>query len=321
MGKKIADERALRAAVEANPELKAKVGGAWERLSASRAVARTFYPRYIALGGGGMNFGSETFAIAKNLTRMAAEQSVPDSKRLREYRDSARSTLEIGLFSPAPIDRGMEIDALSSALMRMAEVLGSEDPTVLAAFDGKSPRARAEELIAGTKLFDVAERKRLAQGGAAAIAASTDPLIQLVRTLDPEARALRKKWEDEVDSVERECYAQIAEARFAIDGDKTYPDATFTLRLSFGQVLPYQENGVTVDEPDPGEGRAQHARTARGRAPASARPRDRRGAGQGPHRIGGRRSPLARAIVASSSSAGSGRSGGTWRASSSTGAS
>ncbi|MEO6709887.1 MAG: S46 family peptidase, partial [Planctomycetota bacterium] len=155
-------------------------------------------------------------------------------------------TLEIGLFSPAPIERHMEVDALASSLSRMAEVLGGEDPSVLAALSGKSPQARAEELIAGTKLFDVAERKRLAEGGAAAIAASTDPLIRLARDLDPEARSMRKKWEDEVDSVERECYAQIADARFAIDGDKTYPDATFTLRLSFGQVLPYTENGAEV---------------------------------------------------------------------------
>ncbi len=246
MGEKIAAEKTLRAAVDANPELKAKAGSAWDRLAASRTVARSMYARYMALGGGGLNLGSKTLGYAKDLTRLAAEQSVPDSKRLREYRDSARKTLEIGLFSPAPLDRGMEIDALWSGLSRLAETLGGEDPTVLVALGGKAARARAEELINGTKLFDVAERKRLAEGGAAAIAASTDPLIRLVRELDPEARALRKKWEDEVDSVERECYAQIADARFAVDGDKTYPDATFTLRLSFGQVLSYKENGAEV---------------------------------------------------------------------------
>ncbi|MBK8179476.1 MAG: S46 family peptidase [Planctomycetes bacterium] len=246
MGAKIAAERDLRAAVEADPALKAKAAGAWERLSASRTTAKSIYPRFLALGGSGMNMGSRTFAIAKDLVRLAAERDVADGKRLREYRDSARKTLEIGLYSPAPVDRGMEIDALASALSRMAEALGGEDPTVLVSLGGKSPRARAEELVLGTQLIDVAVRKRLAEGGAAAIAASTDPLIRLVRDLDPEARALRKRWEDEVDSVERECYAQIADARFAVLGDKTYPDATFTLRLSFGQVLGYDENGARV---------------------------------------------------------------------------
>ena len=244
---KIAAEKKLRSAVADNPEWQAKWGGAWDRISATKAVARTIYPRFIALGGSGMNLGSELFAIAKDLTRGATEQAKEDGKRLREYRDSARKTLEIGLFSPSPIDAGMEIDALASALTRMAEVLGGEDPTVLVALGGRSPQARATELVRGTKLADVAERKRLANGGAAAIEASTDPMIRFVRDLDPQARALRKKWEDEVESIERESYAQIAEARFAVDGDKTYPDATFTLRLSFGQVLPYEEQGAKVD--------------------------------------------------------------------------
>lgn len=246
VGAKIAAEKRLRAAVEADPKLRASAGDAWDRIAASRQVARQIYPRMTAMGGTGMNMGSELFAIAKDLTRMAQESTLPDGKRLREYRDSARKTLEIGLYSPAPIDAGMEVDALCSALTRMAEVLGGEDPTVLVALSGKSPRARAEELVAGTRLFDVAERRRIAEGGAAAIEASKDPLIRMVRDLDPQARALRKRWEDEVESVERECYQRIADARFAIDGESTYPDATFTLRLSFGQVLPYPEAGAVV---------------------------------------------------------------------------
>jgi hypothetical protein len=246
MGGKISAERTLRAAVAANPEWQAQWGGAWDRISATREAARTIYPRYIALGGSGMNLGSEMFAVAKNLSRMAQEQQKPDGQRLREYRDSARKTLEIGLYSPAPIDPGMEIDALASALSRMAEVMGGEDPIVLVALAGRSPQQRAEQLVLGSKLADVAERKRLAAGGLAAIEASTDPLIRLALDLDPQARALRKQWEDEVDSVEREAYAQLAEARFAVDGDKTYPDATFTLRLSFGQVLPYEDKGEQV---------------------------------------------------------------------------
>jgi hypothetical protein len=193
MNAKIADEKRVRAAVEANAELKAKAGGAWDRMTKSRDVARSMYTRYATLGGSGMNLGCDLFAKAKDLVRLAAEADKPNGERLREYRDSARDTLELQLYSPAPIYQALELDRMASALSRMAEYLGGEDPIVQKALAGKSPRARAEELVLTCKLADVAERKRIAAGGKAAIEASTDPMIKLARELDPDARALHKR--------------------------------------------------------------------------------------------------------------------------------
>jgi hypothetical protein len=117
---------------------------------------------------------------------------------------------------------------------------------VRTAFAGKGPRARAEELVRDSVLKEVAARRALYEGGAPAIEASRDPLIALARTLEPEARALRTLLEDEVDSVLREGYDKIAAARFAIEGEKVYPDATFTLRLSYGQVKGYEQDGRRI---------------------------------------------------------------------------
>jgi hypothetical protein len=114
------------------------------------------------------------------------------------------------------------------------------------ALAGLPPRLRAEQLILGTKLSDVAVRRALYAGGKEAVDAAKDPLIELARLFDAENRALRKRFEDQVDAVEKEAYAKIAAAQFAVLGDKVYPDATFTLRITFGQVKGYQENGIEV---------------------------------------------------------------------------
>jgi hypothetical protein len=111
---------------------------------------------------------------------------------------------------------------------------------------GKDPAGRAAELIDGTRLADVKERKALVAGGADAIAGSTDPMIVLARTLDPEARMLRKKYEDEVTGVERVSYAKIAQAVFATEGANAYPDGTGTLRLAYGTVARYKEDARTI---------------------------------------------------------------------------
>jgi hypothetical protein len=128
----------------------------------------------------------------------------------------------------------------------MVSELGAQHPFVVKVLAGKTPDARAAELIDNTKLGDVAVRKALVSGGTAAVEASTDPMIVLARATDPEARAVRKKSEDEVTSVERVAYAKIAQAVFATEGANAYPDATGTLRLSYGTVASYQENGKTI---------------------------------------------------------------------------
>ena len=128
----------------------------------------------------------------------------------------------------------------------MRDKLGAADPTVQRALNGKTPADAAKAYIDGTKLDDPAVRKQLYQGGAAAIAASTDPLIVLMRDIDPRARDLRKQWDDKVDAVLRTNSARIAKARFALQGTNSYPDATFTLRLSYGTVKSYQEQGTHI---------------------------------------------------------------------------
>ncbi len=246
MGAKRDAEKALRAAVEKNPEWKASWGDAWGKLEAAEKVAAELYPRYVAVGSTGMTIGSNLFGYAATIVRLTAEKEKPSGERLREFRESNLETVMMGLESPAPIYPAYEIERLEAGLSYMAETLGGDDPLVLKALDGKSPAARAAELVTGSKLSDIAARKALVEGGKTAVEGSKDPLIALARLIDPTARQLRKRWEDEVSSVEREAYAQIAAAQFALQGENVYPDATFTLRLSYGPVRGYKEAGKDV---------------------------------------------------------------------------
>jgi hypothetical protein len=245
MEKKRAAEAKLRAAVAANPEWQAQWGGAWDAIARAEATFGTFYARYVSPGVGRSYMGT-LYGIARDLLRLAEEKPKESSKRLREYRDSNLPSLELGLLSPAPIYAALEIDWLASALQLATELLGGADPLVVKALDGLPPRLRAESLILGSKLADVNERKRLYEGGKGAVDACKDPLLSLARLFDAENRALRKRYEDEVEAVERESYAKIAAAQFAVLGDELYPDATFTLRISFGTVQGYTENGQAV---------------------------------------------------------------------------
>jgi hypothetical protein len=191
-------------------------------------------------------FNVDLMIFARNLVRAAEETSKPNGARLREYRDSALPSLEQELFSTAPIYKNFETATLALALTQMREALGPEDPAVKASLNGKPPEEAAKALIGDTKLDDVAVRKRLYAGGKAAVDASTDPLIVLMRNVDPEARAVRKRFDDEVDAVVRRDGATIARARFAQTGFTQPPDATFTLRLSYGTVKGYEENGKKI---------------------------------------------------------------------------
>ncbi|MBL8859338.1 MAG: S46 family peptidase [Planctomycetes bacterium] len=246
LARKVAAETKLRAAVDANPEWKAKWGDGWSQIANAKKLHGEMLVRFAAMGGSGLSLGGQLITKARDLVRNADEALKPNADRLREYRETARSSFELGLFSPAPIHPEFEIENLTAGLQNMGELLGCEDPVYLKALDGKSPRARAEELVLGTKLIDVAERKRLYEGGKAAIDASRDPMILFIKSLDAESRASRKRYEDEVDAQEREGYAKVAAANFEVNGEDQYPDATFTLRLSYGQVKGYVENGKDI---------------------------------------------------------------------------
>ena len=217
----------------------------WQEISNATKTNREIYDplTYIERMRG---FNVELGLYARTLVRAAEEKAKPNGARLREYRDSALPSLEQELFSTAPIYKSLETATLSLALTQMREALGPEDPAVKASLNGKSPEEAAKALIGGTKLDDVAVRKQLYAGGKAAVDASTDPLIVLMRDIDPEARAVRKRFDDEVDAVVRRDGATIARARFAQTGFTQPPDATFTLRLSYGTVKGYEENGKKI---------------------------------------------------------------------------
>jgi hypothetical protein len=138
----------------------------------------------------------------------------------------------------------LEQALLADALQESLEKLGAGDPFIRAALQGRPPKDAAAALIGGTKLADPAVRKELIHGGAAVIASSTDPLIVLGRALEPLARATRDRMEREVVGVETAAHEQIGRARFAVHGTSLYPDATFTLRLSYGTVSGYPMNGT-----------------------------------------------------------------------------
>lgn len=243
---KRAEEARLREAVAANPEWMAAYGDAWDQVAAAQDAAREIRGPYIAVGASRVALGGQMASMAATIMRLADELPKPSAERLREFGDGALPALYQGLYSPAPIYTDLEIMELTTGLMAMAERLGGDHPYVVAALAGKSPAVRAEECILGSKLIDVEERRRLAEGGAEALKASGDPLIALVQSLDAPARELRIRYENEVSSVQDEAYGKIAAARFAVFGDGVYPDATFTLRLSYGAIRGYTQGDATI---------------------------------------------------------------------------
>jgi len=242
MARKSDAEKKMRAAIDANPKQKAEFAAAWDEIAKAMQVQREIFPQlqYIERGSG---FRSDLSLKAKDLVRLAAEKAKPNSERLREYRDSALPSLEQELLSPAPLHKSLDIVTLSDALGDMQQRLGASDPTVKRALNGKSPDDAAAYYINGSHLDDPAVRKQLYDGGAAAIAKSDDPLIALWRDIDPAARAARKRFDDEVDAVIRRNGTLISKARFASGGTDLYPDAGFTLRLSYGAVKGFTEDG------------------------------------------------------------------------------
>lgn len=238
-------ESALRQRVSADPQLNTAYGDAWGQVDAAMAAYRAIYYPYRFLEAKAA-FNSSYFTHARNLVRLADESQKPNAQRLREYRESAVESLKQELYSTAPMYSDLETVKLADSLSHYVQVIGANDPLVQQVLNGKGPTTRAAELIRESKMNDPAERKRLGEGGKAAVDASSDPMIQLARLVDTRARELRKEYEDNVDEPQRQAYAKVANAQFKVMGGETYPDATFTLRLSFGTVKGYEENGQQI---------------------------------------------------------------------------
>ena len=214
----------------------------WLLIAHAQGIYRDFEKPH-ALLETGHGFASELFTIARQLVRLSEELPKKSSDRLREYRDSNLESLKFQLLSPAPLYPELERAKLQTSLTFLAETLGGEDPLVVKILAGKNPAKRAEELVAGCKLSDVSERKKLFDGGAKAVGDSKDTMILLAKAIDSESRSLRKRYENEVEEVERQAYGEIAKVRFAALGKSVAPDATFTLRLAFGTVKGYGVDG------------------------------------------------------------------------------
>ena len=243
MARKVKEEEALKKQIAASPEKQKQFGGAWDAIAASQAKYKEFFLPWLELEGRRGNPAySDYMSLARTLVRAGAERAKPSEKRLREYRDSNLASLELKVLSSAPIYDGLEETLIASYLSNLAAKLGSNNPSVKAALAGKTPEARAHEVVAGTKLKDVALRKQL-WSSKQALDASKDPMLELARALDPGSRAVRARFEDEVEGVVKANQALLARAQFEAQGLSHYPDATFTLRLSFGKIA-----GYTVDK-------------------------------------------------------------------------
>jgi hypothetical protein len=257
MAGKRSDEAKLEATFTADPKNKG-MSNPWEEIASTVRVQRDIYLplTYVERTRG---FNSELAYFARWIVRATEEKAKPSEKRLREYRDSALSSLEQELFSTAPIYKSLEALTLGDSLAQMRDALGADNPVVRKALNGKTPEEAAKDLVASTRLEDVSVRKQLYEGGASAVQASNDPLIVLMRAIDPAARDLRKQYDDQVDAVERRAGAAIARARFARSGYDQPPDATFTLRLSYGSVKGYVENGKKIPYSTDFAGGFQHS--------------------------------------------------------------
>jgi Peptidase S46 len=240
-----AKERKLRDAVNADAAAKASAGGAWDDIARAEERYREILTAYTWLEGGA-GFNSELFGYARQLVRAADERAKPNAERLREYTDAGLTRLKPTLEAATPVYPAFEQVRLLFSLERMREYLGPDHPVIKAVLGVKSPDEKTRELVTGSTLADPKVRMKLFEGGAAAIRTSTDTMIALAREVDAESRRLRKIYE-EVQGIEGVAQQKIADARFRIYGTQLYPDATFTLRLSYGAVAGWSEAGTRVE--------------------------------------------------------------------------
>jgi Peptidase S46 len=248
-----AREKKLRDAISRDPKLKSTIG-AYDRIRKAQAELVKIAPLYdyleqerpITIGYRGPRaFYGTLFKYARLLTRALDERAKPNGERIAEFRDSAKESLELSLFSTEPVYDDYEILRLTDSLIDFAEKFGGNDPLLKRVLAGKSPHARAVELVSGTKLKGLEFRKNLYGKSAAALQTVHDPMLDLARMIDGPAREARKAHEAQ-EEIKRQAYREIAKACFALEGSNTYPDATFTLRLSYGKVLGYEEDGKQI---------------------------------------------------------------------------
>ena len=239
------DEAVLKAKIDADPQMKADFSGAWENIKSATDHLKLIRDRYVLLEGR-RGFDSQMFRAARALVRHAEEMNKPDGQRLTEYTDANFPALKASILSPAPIYPEFEKTTLRFSLTVLQRLLGPDDPTVKMVFGNKSPADLAADLVDKSALKDKDVRKKLLEGGPAAIDASKDPMILFAKLVDADARAVRKDFEENVDAPLTKNSGLLAQARFKLYGTSVDPDATFTLRLSYGAVKGYDQKGGHV---------------------------------------------------------------------------
>jgi Peptidase S46 len=245
MAQKMRSEADFRQRVANDPTLASMTGDAWDTIASALARYQILFPRFSLLERYPTRL-SPLLAHAIELNRYAAESTKPNGERLEEYSDANFAALQQQILSPAPIHTELEQTVIAWWLAKVREDLGTTDPDFITLMGKRSPSDIAAAIVGGTKLTDATFRGQLLAGGASAINAYHDPLIDFARTLDAPARAVRADYENNVRAVLTRNEGRIAKAKFALDGKGDYPDATFTLRLSYGTVAGYQENGHEV---------------------------------------------------------------------------
>lgn len=244
MEKKTKEEQALRGAVKKDPALDKEFSKAWDELADAQKKFASFFKAYRFFEGGA-GFSTGYFNTARTLVRLAMEKGKSNDERLREYRDASLPSISRRMLAVTPIYDELEIFNLTDSLIQLQKEFGNYQE-VKWLFAGKLAEDVAKDLVTGTKLRDVEVRKKYLDSELDAVYLSDDPMIKLALLVDPISRGLRKKYQTEVESVETRNGALIARALFKLKGTSIPPDATSTLRLSFGAVKTYMETGKKI---------------------------------------------------------------------------
>ena len=272
LAKKQAEEADFRAKVAANPQWQKAYGDAWDTIaSVEEKVKPEFKGQFFR------RTDSRLFSIAQNIVEYVVEIKKPDGERLAQFHDAGLEPLKFQLLSPAPIDIPTEKLFMVSALKLGEEKLGDKDVYIQAILQGSSVDQTVNAMIDGTKLGDPAFRKSLLDGGEAAVAASTDPMIVAARRVDPIVRETNRRLRDTYGSVVTKEGEKLGKARFLVYGKDVYPDATFTLRLSYGTVDGFPYNGTVAPPFTTFYGLYDRAASFSNKAPFDLTPKERAG--------------------------------------------
>jgi hypothetical protein len=237
-------EAALRAKVAADPDLARTSGSAWDDIDAALKRHRAISDKAFLIDT--LGFSSQLLRDAVDLVRAPVEQAKPDGERLREFTEASFPALRQRLLADEPISAELETVALAFWLGKFREILGPDDPAVHKLLGKESPEQLASSLVKGSKLGEVAVRKKLLEGGEGAISASNDPMIAFAKVVDTIARPVRKTIEDDYTAVLDDAGGKIARAQFKLYGNTAYPDATFSMRISYGSVQGWDEGGKSI---------------------------------------------------------------------------